>query len=455
MNDASSPTKAAGPGRRILGKSFTLFFKGVLPLVVLVAAVVGAKQMIDHPPTTQRRTNTQRQAVLVETASVDVRTEPVVLEAMGTVVSSRQLQIKPEVSGRIVWLADHLIPGSAFEAGQPLFRIDRRDYELALAQRRIEWRQAKTAVTGAERSLVKAQADLKLEMGNQAVAQRELEVLAEELDKQNRDLVLRKPQLEAAKADVKAAEAALASAKASVEAAEAHVKRAELDLERTTVAAPFDLVVERKLAELGDRVGTGTGLLEVIGSRTFWIQVALPQSDMRWVTVPTEDGREPGSEVRIYNDAAWPQDEYRSGSVIRRLPTVDPKGHMARVLVAVDDPLSMEPSSDPAPPLLAGSYVRVEIVGGTLESVIPLDRAWVRDGDSVWVMTRDSRLDIRPVQILYRGRDRVLIRDGLAPDEHIVTTDLAAPVPGMPLRTKDHSSMPKDPADNKRAEARP
>jgi RND family efflux transporter MFP subunit len=455
MNDESSPAKAAGPGRGVLGKTLTLLFKGFLPLLVLVAAVVGAKQMIDHPPTTQRRTHNERQAALVETTEATVRNEPVVMEAMGTVVSSRQLQIKPEVSGRIVWLADNLVPGSAFDAGRPLIRLDRRDYDLALTQRHIELRQAKTAVTEAERSLIKARADLKLEMGNQAVARRELEVLAEEIDKQNRDLVLRRPQLEAAEAEVKAAEAALASIQAAVEAAEARVKSAELDLERTTILAPFDLVVENKLAELGDRVGTGSGVLEVIGSRTFWIQVSLPQADMRWVEVPLSDSAEPGSSVRIFNDAAWSQDQYRTGRVIRRLPTVDSRGHMARVLVAVDDPLSMASSLDSPPPLLAGSYVRVELIGRTLESVISLDRAWIRDGNSVWVMTRDGRLDIRPVQVLYRGRDHVLLRNGLGPGERIVTTDLPAPVPGMPLRTEKENSAQKSSADGKRAEAQP
>lgn len=455
MNDESSHAKTGRPGSRPLRKTLMLLFKIVLPLVVLAAAVVGAKQMIDNPPTTQRRAESGRRATLVEAVSVTARTEPVVLEAMGTVVSSRHLQIKPEVSGRVVWLAENLTPGTTFDAGQPLIRLDRRDYELSLTQRRIERRQAKTAVTEAERSLTKARADLQLEMGNQAVARRELEVLAEEIEKQNQNLVLRRPQLQAAEAEVKAAEAALASAMASVEAAEAHVKRAELDLERTTIAAPFDLVIERKLAELGERVGTGTGLLEVIGSRTFWIQVALPQADMRWVAVPHAEAGELGSTVRIYNDAAWSRDQYRSGRVIRRLPTVDSKGHMARVLVGVDDPLSMASSPDPSPPLLAGSYVRVEIVGRPLESVISLDRAWVRDGDQAWVMTRDGRLDLRPLQVLYRGRNHILVRDGLRPGERIVTTDLAAPVPGMPLATGDEPPTSERPVDGQHAEARP
>ena len=432
MNDLQPISKPVR-GSRITGILITVI-KIVLPLMILAAAGLSAKQMIDNPPKTQRRPGV-RQAVLVETGAVTVRPEPVMLEAMGAVVASQQLQIKPEVSGRIVWLAENLEPGSHFQKGSPLAKIERRDFELALAERKSELQQAQAAFIEAERSLITARANLQIEMGNQAVAQRELEVLAEQIKDHNRDLVLRRPQLETAKAQVKAAEAALASAKASIEGAKARKAAAELELERTTIVAPFDLIVENKLSDLGDRVSTSTGLLEVIGSRTFWIEVALSQSDLHWVIVSQPGETEENPRVRIYNDAAWSGNQHRLGRVIRLLPTVDSKGRMARVLVAVDDPLSIEDSHKSLPPLLAGSYVRVEIEGPTIDSSVSIDRSWLRDSDSVWVMTEDERLDIRPVKVLHRGRDHILVRNGLTEGERIVTTDLASPVAGMALRT--------------------
>ena len=431
MNESSNPSNNIR-GNRII-RILILSIKVLLPMVILVAAGLSAKQMIDNPPKTKRRPGV-RQAVLVETRAVTVRPEPVVLEAMGAVVSSQQLQIKPEVSGRIVWLAENLAPGSHFQKGSPLAKIERRDYDLALAERKSELQQAQAAVIEAERSLTTARANLRIEMGNQAVAKREFEVLAEQITDKNRDLVLRRPQLETAEAQVKAAEAALASAKASVKGAEARKAGAALNLERTTVVAPFDLIVENKLSDLGDRVGTSTGLLEVIGSRTFWIDVALPQSDLRWVAVPQSNETERNPRVRIYNDAAWSDGQHRLGRVIRLLSTVDSKGRMARVLVAVNDPLSIEDSNKGRPPLLAGSYVRVEIEGPTIDSSISIDRSWLRDNDNVWVMTVDGRLNIRTVQVLYRGRDHILVRNGLTKGERIVVTDLSSPVEGMPLR---------------------
>ncbi|MEA3367503.1 MAG: hypothetical protein U9R68_05250, partial [Planctomycetota bacterium] len=116
--------------------------------------------------------------------------------------------------------------------------------------------------------------------------------------------------------------------------------------------------------------------------------------------------------------------------------TLEEQGRMACVLVSVPDPLGLEDASGETPPLLIGSYVRTEIEGTALENVIALDRDYLRDGNRVWVMNERDELDIRRVEIAYRGRERVLVADGLKAGEKVVTTDLTAPVAGMPLRTE-------------------
>ena len=49
-------------------------------------------------------------------------------------------------------------------------------------------------------------------------------------------------------------------------------------------------------------------------------------------------------------------------------------------------------------------------------------------------MDDGGRLAIRPVQIAFRGPENVYVAEGLADGEQLVVTDIAAPVPGMPLR---------------------
>ena len=110
---------------------------------------------------------------------------------------------------------------------------------------------------------------------------------------------------------------------------------------------------------------------------------------------------------------------------------------MARVLVEIDDPMSLAPENRDAPVLLIGSYVRVEIEGRELQAVISLSRELLRENETVWLVDQDDRLELRPVEIAYRGRDAVLVTAGLNPGDRVIRTNLAAPVVGMPLRVSE------------------
>jgi multidrug efflux pump subunit AcrA (membrane-fusion protein) len=68
--------------------------------------------------------------------------------------------------------------------------------------------------------------------------------------------------------------------------------------------------------------------------------------------------------------------------------------------------------------------------------VIPLPREYLHERDTVWVFA-DGRLDIRPVNVVWRGRERVLVDDGLEDGERIVTSPLTNPVPGLRLKRAD------------------
>ena len=81
-----------------------------------------------------------------------------------------------------------------------------------------------------------------------------------------------------------------------------------------------------------------------------------------------------------------------------------------------------------------------QIEGKVLQQVAAIARDHVRDGDRVWVMGDDDTLEIRKVDILFRGQDEVLVSDGVQPGERLVVTDLAAPVEGMLLRRAEAES---------------
>jgi hypothetical protein len=161
---------------------------------------------------------------------------------------------------------------------------------------------------------------------------------------------------------------------------------------------------------------------------------------------------------------------------------------MARVLIAVDDPLllqgestlieepppeldaevtedSEEPTQDDledlleeteendeteAPPdeaeevaprietprfkkLLLGSYVSVSIESDPLEGVYRLDRNTLRQGDNVWIAKEDETLEIRKVHVVWRTEDEVIIDGGLRETDRVIVSKLPTPIAGMSL----------------------
>ena len=52
-------------------------------------------------------------------------------------------------------------------------------------------------------------------------------------------------------------------------------------------------------------------------------------------------------------------------------------------------------------------------------------------------MTADAELDIRTVDVVYRDAIEAIVASGLDPGDAVVTSDLTAPIQGMPVRVQD------------------
>ena len=106
---------------------------------------------------------------------------------------------------------------------------------------------------------------------------------------------------------------------------------------------------------------------------------------------------------------------------------------MAQVLVTVPDPLLLAQGGDGESELLLDSYVRVLVQGKTIDDVIQIPRTAYREGVSVWVLTAENRLHIRPVNVLWTGEDEVVVANDFEPGERLIVSNLGAPVEGMAL----------------------
>jgi RND family efflux transporter MFP subunit len=392
--------------------SLSGYAKRALPFLVVIIVAGLATAYLMSAPSHAKRGKPSREARLVEVVDITSDRAPLSIEAWGTVEAARQINLQSQVAGEIQQIGKGFQPGAYADKGSLLLQIDRADYEMTLRQRHAE--------------LTKAKADLALEIGKAAVAEQEFELLSQETapSPEQRSLMLREPQQATARATVASAQAVLAAA--------------ELDLTRTRVTAPFNALILERHADLGARVSTGGNIATLVGTDTFWVELAVPAATLRWIDLPTQNT--PGAQVSLFQDKVWDKDSFREGRVIRLRGDLDQKGRMARLLVEVKDPLALNDKTQQ--PLLIGAFVRAEIKGRELQDVIALERNWVRDGDRVWVMDSEDKLALRQPHVVYRGVDKVYVRGGLQPEDRVVISDLSVAAEGMPLRLARETRQP-------------
>jgi hypothetical protein len=166
------------------------------------------------------------------------------------------------------------------------------------------------------------------------------------------------------------------------------------------------------------------------------VEANVPLSSLAWIDFPQAGAREVvanGAEAQVRNRAAWPDNTFRKGRVDRLVGALESETRMARVLISVSDPLAQSPESAGQQPLMVGSFVEVRIEGRPIENVIRLNRAYLRQNDTVWVM-ENGELNIKSVEVVFVDDSHVYIGTGLEATAKVVTTNLATVVEGASLR---------------------
>ena len=380
---------------------------GILLLGVLSFWLLLSLQ--EAPPKSTKATSAT--PVMVERISpVDVTSQ---VRGVGTVAPRHLVRIRPEVSGQIVEMHPDLLVGAVVQQGDLLFRIDPRNYELAIEEARAQ--------------LERASFELTLEKGNQSVAKREWALLKDlgvdtSYAETHRSLALRKPHLQ--------------EKLAQVSAAKSRLQRAQLDLERTEVIAPFDGTILRKNLEVGGYTSPQETVLEIAGTQQFEIEVEIPRSELRWLTrlylgVASDREEKLNYETKILQRIGNGRYQHHEGMAERLVGEVQRDGRMARVLVTVDKPLGRD--STPSFPLLIGTAVEVVIDGDQILHVYPIPVRAIREGEVIWTVSEENTLETLSVEPIFSTSDFMYVRGEFAQEITLVTSALSNPLEGLLL----------------------
>jgi len=380
---------------RIIHFIVTLVFIGIGALVFVVLTATKPKLERTQPPVPKP---------MVSVARIKTRPQVVIISGEGTVRPLREIQLVPQVNGKVVFTSRALVDGGEFDKGDVLLRIDAVDYQLAvtLAQARVKDSESKLKVAEEEAAVSREEWRLLYE--------------ADPKNKQIPALVAKEPQL--------------AAAKAKLEADRADLQKAKLNLERTEIKAPFDGRVSKENVDIGQYVAVGQALATLFSTNQAEIVVPFQDEDLYWFHVPGfTPGDEPGSVVSVSTriagrESLWP------GRVVRAEGKLDERTRMINVVIRVDKPYETRP------PLAAGLFVTVDIEGRTLENAAMIPRAALHENNVVWVVDQNGQLTFRKVSVARLTPDAALLTAGLEDGEMVVVTPLKAVTDGMKVRIR-------------------
>ncbi|AQQ67324.1 efflux transporter periplasmic adaptor subunit [Microbulbifer agarilyticus] len=376
----------------------------VMAPVLVIAASFGAVQwMSAAKPEPEKKEEEQR---LISLVTSEARAEPVQLSVttQGEVRAHTEINLTPQVSGRITAIADRFAEGAGFEAGETLIQIDDADYQLEAAQ-------AEARVAQAEVLLLQAQA---------AAAIKRQQWLNLNPNKEPTPLQVNKPQVLEAEANLRAAKAALTDAK--------------MDLARTKIHLPYRGRVVSREVGVGQYVTAGTSLGRVFATDRVEIRLPLTDNQLQELGLPlgfVAGDNNPGPEVKL-SALVGSHERQWSGRIVRTQATIDQQTRLIYAVAEVADPYGKGASD--GVPLAVGLFVNAEAASTAERNAIVVPREALRSADKVYVVDADNRLNIRTVEVLSTSENRVVLAAGVADGERVVTSTIANPVEGMEVQ---------------------
>jgi len=371
-------------------------------ILLIALGAFGMIKLTESKPQMKKR-QMETPLPMVRTMVVQTAAKAMMIRGEGTVRPLDEIDLAPQVSGKVVFLSPAMINGGAFKKGETLLRIEPEDYRLAVVLQESKVKSSQSLLRQAEEET--------------EAAKEEWRQLYLDDNKEGKDpspLVLKQPQL--------------AAVRAKLAADKADLKNAHLALGRTEIKAPFNGRVEVEDVGLGQYVRVGEELATLFSTDMAEIVVPLEDESLFWFHVPGfTPGDKPGALATVRarfagRDCTW------EGRVVRAEGKMDERTRMVRVVVRVDKPYAAKP------PLAVGLFVEVEIKGREISDLAIIPRNALHQGDTVWIVDPDGRLHFRKVRVARIKGEEVQVESGIKSGERVAITPLKTVTDNMMVR---------------------
>jgi len=398
-----------------------------LPWVILVA--LGGAAALFYP--TGRAYVEERRAPEVEIAhatqparSASGTTDLPVLVASGYVIARKSSDVGVKVGGRLAVI--RFEEGTRVRQGEIIAEIEHADLDAQLAA-------ALASVAEAETQLV------------QMTAQRDEDIRNRERQRAlAKDGIATQATLTAAEAAADVSVARVKSAEAAITSARARVKVTEQALENANVRAPFDGVVIKKRAEVGETVSP----YGVQGQATREGGAIATIADLRDLEVQTEVSENSVAKLTRGMPAAVTLQAYQDQPFKGRLREIFPSADRAKSIVEVrvsilDADARVKPEMTASVTFQEARSARADQpAGGAPQAIetppvlVPKRAVAERDGQQVvWVVVAGSA-SRRAVTLGSERLDQVEVRNGVGPGDAVIVNPPATLVDKGRVRVK-------------------
>lgn len=368
------------------------FAKNKKPLALMLTLALSATVLLSGCGAKQQQAAAG--ATQVKAMKVLQQDAPVSSEYAGQIVGRDEVKVQSKVSGKIVEKYFH--GGDHVEAGQPLYRLDSRQYESAVLQAQANLAQSQATLSNAQTDLYRDQSLLAADaISEQTVTTQQ--------------------------ANVNAYSAAAA-------ANEALVQKAQQDLDDTVVYAPMSGQVSVDDVAVGTFATAGNTNLVTIGTiDPVFVQFSISEAEYlkfrNIQSMQSGSGNPLDVTVKLSDGSTYPMD----GRIVQADRALAQNTGTLTVKALFPNPNGL---------LLPGMFARVKLTGETIPNAILVPQRAVQqllDKTFVMVVGADGKSESRSIELGQQIGSYYIVKSGLSASDTVVVEGLSSLTEGKDL----------------------
>jgi RND family efflux transporter MFP subunit len=404
----------------------------VLMVAILAGAYVTMNRIIATRPEPVQRP-ARPTVYVVEATTARMADNHPVLTLYGEVQAAHTVELRPLVSGEIVYVDPGLKAGERVEKGDRLIGIDPFNYRGALSQANANLAQARASLTETEANIKSEQdqlreAQVQLDLARKDIARAESLVDSGTMTQkqvEDRRLILsqREQAVSQRRNNLIIDNARREQQQANIDSLTWKVEEAERNLQNVALKAPFSGIISSENVEAGRYVGVSDVVATLYDDESLEARFTLTDAQYGRIAADTEPLIGRTVTVRWVVGAQ----SYRYDAVIDRIAA-----EIASRRGGIEVVARIDPSAAPVR-LRPGAFVELDVPDRSYGNSFRIPETALYDGQTVFVI-EDGLLSRRPVDVAAYDGDDAILTGGIADGETVLTTHLTQADDGVRVR---------------------